>query len=322
MLPKSLYRYALQSCDRRRESLVPMSKDRAEPLNSTDSHVHLEATTRLTARGWQPSSNTHVRWLPLLLRDLAAEHARFGGGIVDLRLSGFRWFLGRGMVPNSVDIVRTCLKDIESATGVKIRLWLTIKREYDLKRINSIVDFAVGVGAGTIFGIDYSWGFNVLEAAHKSQTLWRLLHQRSVEHPIKAIVPSARMAQDEGLAVAIHLNPIDSMASMTTIVHTMNPSRIGHGIYVGESPALTEAVAKQGIGIEICPTALLSLHNISRLDAIDLPTMQSKGANFLFGTDHPLDFRTDIHKEVRLGGALLAGATSFSSLAARWKEKL
>jgi adenosine deaminase len=58
-----------------------------------------------------------------------------------------------------------------------------------------------------------------------------------------------------GLAVTVHAGENDDAEAIWSAVFDLNARRIGHALHLIHSPALLDAVAARGIGIEMCPYA-------------------------------------------------------------------
>jgi len=62
-----------------------------------------------------------------------------------------------------------------------------------------------------------------------------------------------------GLALTVHAGENDDAEGIWRAVYDLNARRIGHGLHLIDSPALSQSVAARGIGVEMCPYANLQI---------------------------------------------------------------
>lgn len=99
-----------------------------------------------------------------------------------------------------------------------------------------------------------------------------------------------RIAERAGLRLFPHGGELRGPEHIRTVVSTLHPDRLGHGVRAAEDPRLLDELVAAGIGLEVCPTSNVSLGVYSDLTSVPLPTLMDAGAQIALGADDPLLF--------------------------------
>jgi adenosine deaminase len=114
-----------------------------------------------------------------------------------------------------------------------------------------------------------------------------------------AYKPTFRRAREAGLGITVHTGEAGSLKEMWFVVSEIKPDRIGHGVLAYKDKKLMQAIAKQGIVLEICPTS--NLRNSVIKDVREMKkiyrTLLKNGIRLTINTDGPEMYRTHIIKE-------------------------
>lgn len=106
----------------------------------------------------------------------------------------------------------------------------------------------------------------------------------------EAFAGAFRIAARAGLRLMPHGGELRGPEHIRTVVRSLQPHRLGHGVRSAEDPALLESLVAAGIGLEVCPTSNVSLGVYSDLASVPLPTLMEAGATIALGADDPLLF--------------------------------
>jgi adenosine deaminase len=102
--------------------------------------------------------------------------------------------------------------------------------------------------------------------------------------------PAFRIAERAGLVLAPHGGELLGPDSIRTCLDELHADRLGHGVRVGEDPALLDQVVAQGVALEVCPVSNVALGVYSDLTSVPLPQLLAAGATVALGADDPLLF--------------------------------
>ena len=105
-----------------------------------------------------------------------------------------------------------------------------------------------------------------------------------------AFAPAFRIAERAGLLLTPHAGELLGPASVRSGLEDLHAHRLGHGVRVGEDPALLERVVSSGVALEVCPVSNVALGVYSDLTSVPLPQLLDAGATVALGADDPLLF--------------------------------
>jgi adenosine deaminase len=102
--------------------------------------------------------------------------------------------------------------------------------------------------------------------------------------------PAFAIAERAGLLLAPHGGELRGPDNIRLCLDHLHADRLGHGVRVGEDPALLERVASTGVTLEVCPVSNVALGVYSDLTSVPLPQLLEAGASVALGADDPLLF--------------------------------
>lgn len=130
-------------------------------------------------------------------------------------------------------------------------------------------------------------------------------------HPPGAHVDAFRAARDGGLRVTCHAGEAAGADSVREALDVCAAERIGHGVRLGEDPALLLEVRTRGIPLEVCLTSNLHTRTVTDLSAHPAARYAAAGIPITLNTDSRLMDRTTLTDEYWLAHSVLGldGAT-------------
>lgn len=167
------------------------------------------------------------------------------------------------------DVVEACAAGVRAAqadTGVRVNLIGILSRTYGVAACARELD-AILACPGAVVAVDLAGDEAGFPAA-----LFR-------EH--------FRRARDAGLHVTIHAGEADGPASVWSAIRDLGAERIGHGFRAVEDPLLVEYLARNGIGLECCPTSNLHISAIPDYAHHPIRDLAGAGVRFCLNTDDP-----------------------------------
>jgi adenosine deaminase len=107
--------------------------------------------------------------------------------------------------------------------------------------------------------------------------------------------PAFAIAERAGLMLVPHGGELRGPDHISTVVDSLHPRRLGHGVRSGEDPALLSRIVSTGIALEVCPTSNVSLGVYQSLAEVPIPSLMAAGATIALGADDPLLFGSRLH---------------------------
>ncbi|MFH0805028.1 MAG: adenosine deaminase [Patescibacteria group bacterium] len=108
-----------------------------------------------------------------------------------------------------------------------------------------------------------------------------------------------RLAQQAGLGITVHTGEEGSIEELRYVVNHIKPDRIGHGQLCVRDRSIIEAIVKNDIALEMCPTSNLR-NNVIRTTAELRKIVRAYiryGVKFTINTDGPEMYVTNIYEE-------------------------
>ncbi len=205
------------------------------------------------------------------------DAAHEGLDYVELRFSP--WFMAErhGLDPRSV--VEACLDGVRAGErdfGVRVGVIGILSRTYGpetcAKELDALLAFR-----DQLVGMDLA-GDEAGFPAHQFK-----------EH--------FQRVRDAGLGVTIHAGEADGPESVWSAIRDLGATRIGHGFRASEDPFLVEFLAREGIGLECCPTSNLHTSTVAHYADHPIRGLASAGVRFCLNTDDPGISAIDIAHE-------------------------
>ena len=179
--------------------------------------------------------------------------------------------------PTFLDAVDRAFADIEREFGVHGRLILTAIRHRGAERAERTARLAEKFPHPRVVGFGL--------AGDESQL-----------HP-KDFARAYEMASDAGLKKTVHAGEVEGPQSIRDALEALRPHRIGHGVRVGEDPALVEELKESQIPLELCPSSNVAIGAFSSLEEHPIARYKEKGLNVTLSTDDPPFFFTSLGEE-------------------------
>ena len=202
---------------------------------------------------------------------------REGIDYIELRYSP--WFMAETHGMNAAEVMEACADGIRAAerdTGVRVNIIGILSRTYGVETCMKELD-AILAHRDHIVGIDLAGD-----------------EERFPAHLFKQHFKRVR---DAGLHVTIHAGEADGPQSVWSSIKDLGAERIGHGFRSIEDPALVEYLAKQGIGLESCPTSNLHISAVANYSEHPIKRLADHGVKFCLNTDDPGISAIDIAHE-------------------------
>ena len=239
-----------------------------------------------------------LRWMTGVLADLGAvrrialesveDASREGIDHVELRFSPCFMAEPHGLDPEAV--VEAVLDGIESAArecGISVGVIGILSRTYGpeaaLRELDALLRFKDRIVALDLAGDE-------------------------ARMPCALFTRHFRRARDAGWRVTIHAGEAAGPESVWSAIRDLGAERIGHGVRVAEDPALMDAIAERGIGIEANLTSNVQTGTVSDFASHPLRAFLERGLLATLNTDDPGISGIDLAHEYRVA-APAAGLT-------------
>lgn len=106
-----------------------------------------------------------------------------------------------------------------------------------------------------------------------------------VHHPASKFKEVFDYAQAQGLHITIHAGEAVGPDSIRQALEVCHAERIGHGVRLGEDPAVLEEVARRQATLEMCPSSNLLINVVKDLKSYPLMTYAQQGIPVTISTD-------------------------------------
>jgi adenosine deaminase len=124
-------------------------------------------------------------------------------------------------------------------------------------------------------------------------------------HPPGPHAEAFRAARDAGLRITCHAGEAAGAQSVREALDVCGAERIGHGVRLGEDPALQEEVRSRGVPLEVCLTSNLHTHTVTDLSAHPAVRYAAAGIPITLNTDSRLMDRTTLTDEYWIAHTVL-----------------
>lgn len=104
-------------------------------------------------------------------------------------------------------------------------------------------------------------------------------------------------AREAGLRLTAHAGEWNGPDEVRAAITDLNPERIGHGVRAIEDLALVDAIAEQGIVLEVCPGSNIALGIYADWRAHPIAELDRRGVKVTISTDDPPFFHTTMARE-------------------------
>ena len=113
-------------------------------------------------------------------------------------------------------------------------------------------------------------------------------------------VALARAQHQLGLPITIHAGEAGGPENIRSAVDELGAARIGHATRLWQDPELLQRLARQGVGLELCPTSNYQTQAISGWHEYPIHAFRQAGFRFAVCTDDPAISGIDLNHEYQL----------------------
>ncbi|WP_343992929.1 adenosine deaminase [Nocardioides dubius] len=205
-----------------------------------------------------------------LVREAAEDDVRDGGRWLEIQVDPSGYAALFGGITAFTDLVLDCVRDASARTGLQIAVVIAANRTRHPLDARALARLASQyAGRGVV-------GFGLSNDERRGNTAD---FSRAFE-----------IARRADLLLAPHGGELRGPDNIRACLDHLHADRLGHGVRVGEDPALLERIATQGIALEVCPVSNVALGVYSDLTSVPLPQLLDGGATIALGADDPLLF--------------------------------
>ncbi len=194
-----------------------------------------------------------------------------------------QFYLNRGYpLDVLLEAMNSARRDIEQRSGIRMR-WIP-----DLVR--SFPQPARVVA---------SWASS--QAAREGGVVALGLGGPEAEHPASLFEPVFSLARKAGLPANPHAGEGAGSSSVWDTIHSLQPTRIGHGVRAHEDERLVAYLARERIPLEVNLTSNIRLGVFPSYEAHPVKDLMRAGCAVTLNTDDPVLFGTSLSQEYLLG---------------------
>ena len=205
-----------------------------------------------------------------LVLEAAEDDVRDGGRWLEIQVDPSGYAAKFGGVTAFTDLVLDCVRDASERTGLGMAVVIAANRTRHPLDARTLARLAGQyAGRGVV-------GFGLSNDERRGVTA--------------DFAPAFRIAERAGLLLAPHGGELRGPDNIRLCLDHLHADRLGHGVRVGEDPALLERVVATGVALEVCPVSNVALGVYSDLTSVPLPQLLAAGATVALGADDPLLF--------------------------------
>ncbi|WP_067435081.1 adenosine deaminase [Nocardioides jensenii] len=209
-----------------------------------------------------------------LVREAAEDDVRDGGRWLEIQVDPSGYAAKFGGITAFTDLVLDCVRDASERTGLGIAVVIAANRTRHPLDARALARLAAQYAERGVVG------FGLSNDERRGTTA--------------DFAPAFAIAERAGLLLAPHGGELRGPDSIRLCLDHLHADRLGHGVRVGEDPALLDRVVQQGIALEVCPVSNVALGVYSDLTSVPLPQLMDAGATVALGADDPLLFGSQL----------------------------
>nr|WP_268958257.1 adenosine deaminase [Occultella glacieicola] len=208
-----------------------------------------------------------------IVREAAAADAAEGSRRLELQVdpTSYAPFVG-GITP-ALEIITDEAASASAATGVEVGIIVACSRMRHPLEARTLARLAARHADDGPGGV---MGFGLSNDERRGET--------------SDFAAAFHIAARADLALVPHGGELLGPGHAAQVVAHLHPDRLGHGVRVGEDPALLERVVADGIAFEVCPASNVSLGVYATPEQVPLRRLAEAGATIALGADDPLLF--------------------------------
>jgi adenosine deaminase len=205
-----------------------------------------------------------------LVREAAEDDVREGGRWLEIQVDPSGYAARFGGITAFTDLVLDCVRDATERTGLGIAVIIAANRTRHPLDARTLARLAAQYADRGVVG------FGLSNDERRGSTA--------------EFGPAFAIAERAGLLLAPHGGELRGPDHIRLCLDHLHAGRLGHGVRVGEDPALLERVVSSGVALEVCPVSNVALGVYSDLTSVPLPELLEAGATIALGADDPLLF--------------------------------
>ncbi len=206
----------------------------------------------------------HPESLRRVAYEMVEEEAREGVIYSEIRINPVKRE-DRVSIDGVLDAVLEGMHEASRDYGIESRLIVSLNRSYSLESAMRVAQAAVARKDRGVVGLD--------------------LAGDEVHHPASKFQEIFDYAQREGLHITIHAGEAVGPDSIRQALETCHAERIGHGVRLGEDPAVVQEVARRHAALEMCPSSNLLINAVKDLKSYPLMSYAHQGIPVTLSTD-------------------------------------
>jgi adenosine deaminase len=239
-----------------------------------------------------------------LVLEAAEDDVREGGRWLEIQVDPSGYATRFGGITAFTDLVLDCVRDASERTGLGMAVVIAANRTRHPLDARTLARLAGQyAGRGVV-------GFGLSNDERRGVTA--------------DFAPAFAIAERAGLLLTPHGGELRGPDNIRLCLDHLHADRLGHGVRVGEDPALLDRVVASGVALEVCPVSNVALGVYSDLTSVPLPQLLDAGATVALGADDPLLFGSRLEGQYatmraahELGDATLAELARMSFRASR-----
>ena len=111
--------------------------------------------------------------------------------------------------------------------------------------------------------------------------------------------PYIDYAKSKGFAVTIHAGETGIGKNVLDAIEILNASRIGHGIYIHDTPEAYQAVKEKRVTLEVCPTSNVQTKAVDHFESHPIEDFIKNGLKVTINTDNRTVSNTTLTQEIK-----------------------
>lgn len=205
-----------------------------------------------------------------LVLEAAEEDVADGGRWLEIQVDPSGFAARFGGITAFTDLVLDCVRDASERTGLGMAVVIAANRTRHPLDARTLARLAAQYADRGVVG------FGLSNDERRGSTA--------------DFAAAFAIADRAGLLLAPHGGELRGPDNIRACLDSLHADRLGHGVRVGEDPALLERVADSGVTLEVCPVSNVALGVYSDLTSVPLPQLLEAGASIALGADDPLLF--------------------------------
>ena len=167
----------------------------------------------------------------------------------------------------------------EKRHGIKGNIIVSILRTMPTENIYDLIDVASNYLKKGIVAID--------------------LASSEVKDFSEKFKPYIDYAKSKGFEVTIHAGETGIGKNVLDAIEILNASRIGHGIYIYDTPEAYRAVEEKNVTLEVCPTSNVQTKAVDDIHSHPIKNFINNGLKVTINTDNRTVSNTTLTQEIK-----------------------